>query len=296
MGGNAGSGVGGTSNDSGVPDAPMGCQACDSYGDPVSMGLFAGPLVTGLTGLAASTKRPGMFFGHSGAAGSARFFGFDGSGQTYVQFALDGANFDDCEDLAVGPCPAGTCLYFGDVGDKTKSRATIRILRVAEPDTWPAANGGSASVVWQQFDFTYEDGPRDAQTVLVHPQTGDLYVVSREPVGASHIYRTAPLTIPSASPVQLMKLGEWTAPSGSGEVTGGSIHPCSERILLRTYNRVWELRANGGDFSTIWGTTPIAAPSPAETEARTAAYLNDGTGYVTTSAYGPPELHGVGCK
>src|SRR5678816_20005 len=52
-----------------------------------------------------------------------------GAGSVHVT----GAEIVNWEDIAVAPCPGGSCLYIGDIGDNHASRSSIAIYRVPEP-------------------------------------------------------------------------------------------------------------------------------------------------------------------
>ena len=92
-------------------DTGVGCNACSAYTAPSVSGNVANALVTELSGIAASRAHPGVFYAHNDSGDSARFFAFDASGNTIGEFVLQGITAVDWEDMALGPCPAGSCLF-----------------------------------------------------------------------------------------------------------------------------------------------------------------------------------------
>src|SRR5207247_1030146 len=98
------------------------------------------------------------------------------SGVLLAEFDLGGATNVDWEDIAVGPCSSGTCVFLGDTGDNDMNRTQYAVYRVAEPD--PAA-GAKQMVPSTRLPFVYPDGPHNAEALLVHPTTGDVYVVTK---------------------------------------------------------------------------------------------------------------------
>ena len=59
------------------------------------------------------------------------------------RFTLSNVGQWDWEDIATGPCPAGSCVYAGDIGG-AKDGGQVRgndynIFRVAEPTVTPDA-------------------------------------------------------------------------------------------------------------------------------------------------------------
>ena len=84
-----------------------------------------------------------------------------------VSFWADGP--DDVEALA----PAGPGhVWVADIGDNSTSRDSIQVTRVP-------VGQGDRTVDEETIDLVYPDGARDAETLLVHPVTGRLYVATK---------------------------------------------------------------------------------------------------------------------
>ena len=81
----------------------------------------------------------------------------------------------DPEDLAVA---ADGTVWLADTGDNDAIRPTVALIAL-RPD-------GSTSV----YRLTYPDGPHDAEALLLAPD-GTPYVVTKEILGASGVYRPA---------------------------------------------------------------------------------------------------------
>jgi hypothetical protein len=64
---------------------------------------------------------------------------------------LPGIAIDDWEAIAVGPCPGGSCIYIGDIGDNGAARRRITIYRLPEPE----ASGRAAAA--EIFHAMYPD-------------------------------------------------------------------------------------------------------------------------------------------
>ncbi len=100
--------------------------------------------------------------------------------------AVDGGRGDtvgvttwgEAEDVeAVAPWDRDEVLV-GDIGDNAGRRDSVRVLRV------PVQRGDRA-VEAPSYDLTYPGGPRDAETLLVHPVTRRVYVASKELFGGA---------------------------------------------------------------------------------------------------------------
>jgi hypothetical protein len=131
--------------------------------------------------------------------------------------------------VAVGPCPAGSCIYVADIGDNKAERNQIVIYRLAEP----AEPGGSAKVS-DVIRATYPDGAHDAEALLVAPD-GRLYIVTKGETGPVALYR-----FPSdrgGAAVRLERVGEPRDPRSAGEddrITDGAVSPDGRWIVLRS--------------------------------------------------------------
>ena len=125
-------------------------------------------------------------------------------------------------DIAAGPGPTpGTkYLYIGDIGDNRGRRDEMVVYRVAEPDTNKPASTKrktSPSVPSEAIRLRYPDGSHDAETLLVHPATGNIYIVTKIPFSNPGIYEAkAPLT--SGRIITLTRVGTLEVPSLMGGI------------------------------------------------------------------------------
>ncbi|MCC6644387.1 MAG: hypothetical protein IT374_02305 [Polyangiaceae bacterium] len=258
------------------------CVACDAYGDEVTQVPVPHPALLELSGVVASRARAGVFYAHNDSGDTARFFAFDRSGAAAGEFVVAGEAATDWEDVAAGPCDAGACLFFADIGDNDAKRAEVWLVKVTEPAP-PSEPGAPTVLAGERVRFVYPDGPHDAETLLVHPVTGDAYVVTKSETGASAVYRlAAPLAAGPAR--EATKLTTLQLPAGGSLLaTGGDVHPCAERFLLRTYSRLYEYRAPPGEpFERAFDASPTTLLTDFdELQAEAVAYLPDGRGFVT---------------
>ena len=110
-------------------------------------------------------------------------------------WTVAGAGNVDWEDIAAGPGPqpGEHYLYVGDIGDNTKSRDDVVVYRVVEPTvpipSDPGADGVTAPAT--ALRLRYDDGPHDAESLMVHPTTGDIYVITKS-FGDTRVYKAPP--------------------------------------------------------------------------------------------------------
>jgi len=65
------------------------------------------------------------------------------------------------EDIAVGPCPSGSCIFVGDIGDNKLERSSYGIYRGHE--AFPSRRPSKAPSRFDYFPFAYDDGPHNAR-------------------------------------------------------------------------------------------------------------------------------------
>jgi hypothetical protein len=269
------------------------CTACTSYVSMGTVGTIAQAAITELSGLAASHLHADVYYGHNDSGDSPRFFSIGATGAALGEFRVSGASAVDWEDISVGPCPSGSCVYLADIGDNAVARTEYQIYRVPEPSS--PMTQTPATVAGEKIRFVYPDGPHNSEALAVHPVTGDVYLITKVDAAPSKVYRLmAPLNASVVLTAAL--LGTITIPSGSKLVTGADIHPCGDRLLLRTYSNAWELVAPAGDFGMVPVASPQLVPTVFEVQGEAIAYPRDGRGYLTASEGTSQPLHIFVCQ
>ncbi|HYX32422.1 MAG TPA: hypothetical protein VE954_04860 [Oligoflexus sp.] len=272
---------------------PVGLSQCsrvDSFASTVTkVGTLTSPDIVEVSGLAASRINPGVLYAHS--ENNANFVAINQTNAAILGTYVAGVIPWDWEDIATGPCPIGHCLYMGDIGRSSghppPQPTTFAIYRMKEPNL--SAGETNGTLQGDRFPFVYPDQPANAETLMVHPTTGEIYVVTKEDAsGLSRAYKfpqplPAPDTLSTLIPVAQLQMP--LGPDGNFRaVTSGSIHPCANRFLLRTYRAVYEYRApDGGNFESAFTVPPIALTDTAEGQGEAIAYDANGSGYFTMS-------------
>ena len=197
--------------------------------------------VTDLTegsGVAASRKIPGRFWAHNDS-GQPVLLALDDKGTVTGRLTLSGATVEDWEAIAVGACPAGSCIYIGDIGDNDAQRRQITIYRIPEP-----AEANGTAKVSDVFHATYPDGAHDAEALLVTPD-GRLHIVTKGETGATGVYQF-PTKLDAGATTKLERVGQ-TRPVGTAgrndRITDGSVSPDGEWVALRTLRAVMLYRS-----------------------------------------------------
>ena len=268
---------------------------CPEVAEAAVAGTMSWGEVSGL----ASSATDGILWGHSDAQGAgAVVYAISTSAVLQGTFTLAGVNDYDFEDIARGPGPeAGVSyIYVGDTGDNSERRSSIQIHRFAEPSD---LSGGTITGV-ETIDLTYPDGPRDCETLIVDPLSGDLILVERDRAdqGVSGIYVAgAPLSTTGST--ELTKVGTLvfgTDPMpGDVDAVGGDVSPDGTLVVVRTHDRVWAfVRDPDQALYTAFDTPVCETPEVDESKGEAIAYALDGSGYYTGGEGSNQPLHWFG--
>jgi len=181
------------------------------------------------SGLAASRRASGRFWSHNDS-GEPVLFALDTNGRVTGRLTISGATIEDWEAVAVGPCPSGSCIYVGDIGDNDAERKRITVYRIAEP-----ADASGSAKLDATLHATYPDGSHDAEALLVTPE-GRLLIVTKGDTGPVSLYRF-PNELRTGTPVRLERIGgprDPRAPAENDRITDGAVSPDGQWIVLRT--------------------------------------------------------------
>ena len=232
------------------------------------------------SGVAASRQRPGVFWTHNDSGGDPALFAVDATGALVARVELAGAETEDWEDLAIGPCPAGQCLYIADIGDNDRRRRQVEVHRIPEPRP-----GASRTAAPEVLRLRYPDGPRDAEALFVLP-SGEVYIISKAGQGPAVLYRVPSSARAGGPTATLERVREFhLGPEDMREaVTGADASPDGRWTAVRSNNAL-------GLYATR---DLLEAPNPqpfavdlrpvAEPQGEGVAIAADGTVFLTSEA------------
>ncbi len=137
---------------------------------------LANPVLEEVSGLVVSHRYPNRLYVHTDSGGEAAVFVLDTLGNELGKLELSGLSNRDWEDIAVGPGPNGSSyIYVAEIGDNEAKYDQIYLYRFAEPELLQAIPSAAIDRVSLQFP----GGPKDAESFLVDPISGELYLVSK---------------------------------------------------------------------------------------------------------------------
>jgi hypothetical protein len=231
-----------------------------------------GPLPAELvesSGLGVSRRHPGILWTHNDSGDQPRFYALDMSARLVATYDVEGAVAIDWEDTALASCPAEEaaggaepvdCLYLADTGDNARSRDTLTVYVVPEPD--PDVPTRTVTPLGR-LRYRYPDEAHDMEGIAV-TRGGDLVLVTKgrtpdvllfdlpaaalaEGVRADTVVRLAAgRKLPIEPNWQLGRM-----------VTGAAFSPDGATLAVRTYSEIylftWPLPAElTGSYTTCF--------------------------------------------
>ncbi|MFR9800373.1 WD40 repeat domain-containing protein [Streptomyces sp. MS06] len=140
------------------------------------------PRITESSGLAASRLHPGIYWTHNDSDDGPYLYAVDSaSGRTVARLTLTGIGSPrDVEAISIGP---GNRIWVGDIGDNLGGKwSHVWLYELPEPRQLE-----DRTVRATQYVVKYSDGPRDAESLVVHPRTGRVYIIDKNQDGG-HLY------------------------------------------------------------------------------------------------------------
>jgi len=224
--------------------------------------------ITESSGIAASKCQPGVFWTHNDSGDDAFIFAINEKGDNLGTWRVQNAENIDWEDI-------GGFRDVYRVSEPIVSDKTAGTNFKAALDTEPA----------DQLKFSYSDHNSNAEALMVHPVTGDIYILTKRFDGPSGIYKIKP-SFGSNEVTIAEKLGELTVPNvPNGYLTGGDISPDGKHVAVCDYTAAYELSlpANSSAFDDIWKQTPVTIDRGELEQGEAVGYTADGNSLILTS-------------
>ncbi len=265
--------------------------AASNYGKPKIVGTIESSEIKESSGLVVSKCQPDVFWTHNDSGDDAFIFAFNTKGEKLGTWKVTGAKAADWEDIAEIKDANGECvLYIGDIGNNTRNRGEFTIYRVREPkvSTESKSSGKKNPLptdASEAIRFEYPGTRRDAETLIVHPATGDIYILAKSLSGASAVYKLKS-SFDLSKTNKLEKLTDFTVPAiPNGFLTGGDISSDGKRVIVCDYFNAYELILPDAakNFDEIWKQTPATIELGAREQGEAVAYSADAKSVFATS-------------
>lgn len=209
--------------------------------------------------MTASKCQPDVFWTHNDSGGEAFIYAFNLSGANLGTFRVKNAENVDWEDIAAYRDAGGKCfLYIGEIGDNDLKRSTHAVYRIVEPEVGGSAAGTTEKNAQETAPadalvFRYPDQNQNSETLMVHPSTGNIYIVSKSRTDPAGVYKLSG-AFGTAEIQTARRIASLQLPSiPVGLLTGGDIAVDGRRVVLCDYLDGYELSlATGDNFDDIW--------------------------------------------
>ncbi|MBC9727171.1 WD40 repeat domain-containing protein [Streptomyces sp. TRM68367] len=255
------------------------------------------PRITESSGLAASRLHPGIYWTHNDQDKGAYLYAVDSrTGETVARITMTGVGTPrDVEAISIGP---DNQIYVGDIGDNDGVQwPYVWIYRLPEPKTLK-----DQTIRATQYVVKYTDGSRDAESLVVHPKTGRVYIIDKQEDGG-HLYAGPAELSPSGTnvfrpvaPVDLWATDAAFSPDGRQLAVrgyfGGLLYDWNDGRIKRSERLSVPLQGQGESVSySADGTKLMYGSEGTESpvEARDAPGRQDGGAAKSPSAEGSPD-------
>jgi hypothetical protein len=258
--------------------------AASRFGKPKIVGTIKSPDINESSGLAASKCQDNVLWTHNDSDDGPFIFAVTTSGDSLGTWKVKNAENQDWEDIAAFKDQTGQCfLYIGEIGDNKLKRGKQAVYRVKEPKISPeyASSNSKKPLETEPAEiarFEYPEQVQNAETLMVHPTTGDVYVITKRIVGAAAVFRFHP-SFGASDVTKLEKIADISVPAiPSGVLTGGDISPDGERVVICDYSQAYELTLphSAANFDDIWKQPPEAIDLGKRKQGESVCYSADG--------------------
>jgi len=194
------------------------------------------------SGLAASSRHPGVFWTHNDSGGAPVLYAMDARGTHLGAVRVSGATAKDWESIAA----RDGLLYVGDVGNNANRRKDLAVHVVPEPDVAADSVAVERTVRFRYPDQTeFPPAARNFDAEALFHDGDDLYLLTKHRGDTeTTLYRfpRAPFETDARATV-LTKLatfdvGGADAPFG-GMVTAADLRGDGERLAVLTYHALF---------------------------------------------------------
>jgi hypothetical protein len=183
------------------------------YSGPERAGQLAEPANLETSGLAVSTRNPGVLWTHNDSGGVPVLFALGLDGALRGSVRLQGVVNRDWEDVSAFTLDGQAWLMAAETGDNYAKHEQSALYVVAEPDASqlnPTKPLGLLPAY--AINFVYEDGPRDCEAVAVDVRERAVYLLTKRD-RPNRLYRLPLAAAPADQPAVAHCIGTaWEFP------------------------------------------------------------------------------------
>jgi hypothetical protein len=254
----------------------------ETFGKSVNLGIVEYDALNEASGIAMSRRYTNVLWSHNDSGDESRIYAMSMRGKHLGVFQLKDITAIDFEDIACGPGPLTNTsfIYVADMGDNKAKRKIKYIYRFQEPEIKQLI---PKKIHWiTTFDriaIEYPDGLHDAETLLIEPNSCDLYIVSKreEQIG---VYR---LSYPQST--QTINYAKKIATLPFTWAVGGDLSPDGNELLVKTESTVYYWKKASQEPISAFFKTPnlMSVPYVQELQGEAICWFRYSMGYFTVS-------------
>ena len=251
-------------------------------------GKLESPDLREASGIAASKCQSDVYWTHNDSGDKPLIYAINSKGSHLGVWSVPEAANRDWEDIATVKTGGKCYVLIGEIGDNDHKHQRLAVYRVEEPTLGEPAKASTAKapLLTSTAAVTYIKYPNekhDAEALLAHPTSGELYLLTKSKNQPSHVYKFKPRF--EGEEVTMAKVAVLTVPAiPNGSITGGDISPDGERVILCDYFSGYELTLpDAGSFDTIWKQRPVRIDLGKRDIGEAVAYSADGSFVIAVS-------------
>lgn len=263
------------------------------FNGPVPAGTMTEPKNEEASGLTASLRTPGLLWTHNDSGGDPILFAMNTDGTLRGKVRIEGVRNFDWEDVTSFELDGKAWLVAADIGDNYAMRpAGCSLHFLPEPDQASLSPERELVVPpTYTINFTFEDGPRDAESIAVDPREGVIYLLTKReavprlyrlplgpvPNGATAVAKFVSL-VPHLPQPSLLQRNIRTPTQGfRGWPTAMGFSPDGTLALVLVYEQPLLFpRAPGETWAEALGREPLALTPHQLPQAEGACFSPDG--------------------
>jgi hypothetical protein len=242
------------------------------------MGVLQNNDINEASGIVASPTFLGYFWTHNDSGDNPRLFLIDSLGQGLKEFNIANVTNRDWEDISMHKDPTTKKNYIvvAETGDNRAVYGEYSLLFIEEPNS--NTINDNLLYVQKEIKYTYPDGPKDAEALMIDPYTNDIFIVSKREANVS-LYRIA---FPFKLEETIITEKVLTLPLTF--ITAGDISENGEEILIKNYDSIYYFsRKQNETVIQAMTKTPIVIPYVREPQGEAICFGHDGKSFYTVS-------------
>lgn len=246
-----------------------------TFGEGVAIATLKYDGLEEISGMACSRNISGLIYVHNDSGGEAAVYILDSLGKNVGKIELLNTKNRDWEDIAVGPGSDGkSYIYIGEIGDNNAQHDEIVLYRIPEPKVFKS----ESQVSPQKIILKYPGGARDAESLMVDPLSGDIFIVSKRD-SLNTLYRLPADKFGNGEALleEALKLPFTSATAADISVDG-------RQILVKNYFSIYYwTRKTGESVEQAMSREPVILPYSPEPQGEAIGFLPSGKAFYTLS-------------